>query len=285
MIHYIENEYLTLGVKSFGCEMTSLKSKETGYEFLWQGNAEIWSGQAPILFPIIGRLIDDRYTFSGKQYTMEKHGFARRNEWEFLGKDENSMSFRLSSSDKTLAMYPFTFNLTVTFTLEGKTLKVKHEVENLSKETMYFSIGAHPAFNCNIGDKITFSENEKLQTEKIDLVKSLRLPGKFDFPQEDGTITITKDIFCEDALILSRFNSRFVTLHSDNNTRKIKFNLGGAPYLGIWAKPGASYVCIEPWFGVNDSTEKKDDFSKKDAINALEKDKSFIFQWSAEFTE
>lgn len=285
MIHYIENEYLTLGVKSFGCEITSIVSKETGYEFMWQGNPDIWLGQAPILFPIIGRLIDDKYTLDGKEYTLEKHGFARRNEWEYIGSVGTSMSFRLTHNEKTLAMYPFSFELIVSYTLQGRTLKVCHKVINKNDSTMYFSLGAHPAFNCEIGDKLTFSENEKLMTEKIDLVHSLRLPGRFPIDQNENTVTITEDIFKEDALILSDFRSEYVTLHSDSNQRKIKFTFGGAPYLGIWAKPGAPYVCIEPWYGVNDSTEKKADFSQKDAINALTKGETFIFEWTAEFTE
>lgn len=285
MTHSIENEHLKLSVKSFGCEITSIKSKNTEYEFMWQGNPQIWSGQAPILFPIIGRLIDDKYIFDGKEYTMEKHGFARRNEWEFITGDKNSMTFRLTDNENTRTMYPFSFELRVTFTLDENTLKVKHEVENKTDGTMYFSLGAHPAFNCEIGNKLTFSKNEELKTEKIDLVRSLRLPGKFSFPQDNGTITITKDIFNEDALILSSFESDSLTLHSDNNSRKIKFTFGNAPYLGIWAKPGASYVCIEPWYGVNDSLEKKDDFSKKDAINALGKNETFVFEWTAKFSE
>lgn len=285
MIHYIENDFLKVGVKSFGCELTSIISKETGFEFMWQGNPDIWSGQSPILFPIIGRLIDDKYTLDGKEYNMEKHGFARRNEWKFLDSDSTSMSFSLSENEKTLAMYPFSFDLIVTFTLDGRTLKVEHKVLNKNSGTMYFSLGAHPAFNCKIGDKLTFSKNEKLETEKIDLIRSLRLEGKYPVPQQEDTIIITEDIFNEDALILSGFESEYVTLHSDSNDRKIKFNLGGAPYLGIWAKPGAPYVCIEPWHGVNDSTKMKEDFSKKDAIVALPGKESFIFTWTAEFYE
>ena len=285
MIHYIENDFLKVGVKSFGCELTSIASKETGYEFMWQGNPEIWSGQSPILFPIIGRLIDDKFSLDGTEYTLEKHGFARRFEWEFLGSEGASMSFSLKENEKTLTMYPFSFEVIVTFTLENKMLKVEHKVINKNKGTMYFSLGAHPAFNCEIGDKLTFNVEESFLTEKIDLVRSLRLPEKIPVEQDGATITITNDIFNEDAHILSNFKSEYVTLHSDNNSRKIKFTLGGAPYLGIWAKPGAPYVCIEPWCGVNDSTEKKADFSQKDGIVALPEGDSFIFEWTAEFTE
>lgn len=285
MIYSIENKFLKVCVKSFGCEITSIQSKETGFEYLWQGNPEIWSGQAPILFPIIGRLIDDKYTLDGQEYEMEKHGFARRNEWRFLDSDGTSMSFVLTENEKTLKNYPFCFELIVRYTLEDKILKVSHDVINKSNKKMYFSLGAHPAFNCAIGDKLVFDQKETLNTVKIDLEKSLRLPDEIPVLNNETDIIITEDIFNEDALILSEVKSDCLTLKSDKHNRKVKFNIGNAPYLGIWAKPGAPYVCIEPWFGVNDSQVKKADFSEKDAINTLEPDNVFNFTWTAEFSE
>lgn len=285
MVHYIENEHLKIGVKEFGCELTSVKSKKTGFEYLWQGDEKIWAGQSPILFPIVGRLIDDKYTLDGKEYEMPKHGFARKLKWEFLEANETSMKFILSDSEETLKIYPYHFDLVVTFTLEGNKLKVSHDVINKNEGVLLFSLGAHPAFNCEIGDKLVFSEKETLSTVKIDLVNSLRLPETFPVLNDETDIVITKDVFNEDALIFSGMKSDFVTLKSDNHSRTIKFNLGSAPWLGIWAKPGAPYVCIEPWWGVNDSQIKKDDFSEKDGINAVSAGESCCFTWTAEFSE
>ena len=285
MIHYIENDNLIVGVKEFGCEIASIKSKKTGYEFMWQGNPDIWGGQAPILFPIVGRLIDDKYTLDGKEYEMPKHGFARKMPWSFLGAEGDSMSFSLKDTAETRDIYPYEFDLVVTYTLDSNTLKVSHTIINHTDKTMYFSIGAHPAFNCAIGDVLSFDENETLYTEKIDLVKSLRLPDKTLVLDNEKDIVITKNIFNEDALILSGIKSDNITLNLNAEGKKIRFCLGKAPYLGIWAKPGAPYVCIEPWYGVNDSQEKKADFSQKDAINAVKADDTFDFIWSAQFTE
>ena len=285
MIRYIENDSLIVGVKDFGCEIATIKSKKTGYEFMWQGNPDIWGGQAPILFPIVGRLIDDKYTLSGTDYEMPKHGFARKMPWEFIGADGASMSFRLSDTAETRTIYPFEFDLTVTYTLDGNTLKVSHDIYNKADNVMYFSIGAHPAFNCAIGDVLTFDSDETLYTEKIDLVKSLRLPDKTLVLNNEKNIVITEDIFNEDALILSKIKSKNITLNISEGNRKIVFNLGGAPYLGIWAKPGAPYVCIEPWYGVNDSQKKKADISQKDAINTVNAKETFNFTWKAEFAE
>lgn len=283
MVHYIENEYFRVGVKEAGCELTSIYSKKASFEYLWQGDESIWYGQAPILFPIVGRLIEDKYTLGGAEYEMPKHGFARKMNWEFLENTGKEMKFILRNTDDTYKIYPFAFDLMVTYTLSEKRLTVSHDIINKSADTMYFSLGAHPAFNCNIGDKLVFDEKETLETEKIDLVNSLRLPDTYPVLNNETDLVITEDIFKEDALILKGVKSECVTLESGGRT--VRFNLGNAPYLGIWAKPGAPYVCIEPWYGVNDSQTKKDDFSQKDAINALSAGEKFNFTWWAEFSE
>lgn len=281
MIYYIENEELKVGVKSMGCELTSIYAKKEEKEYLWQGDTSVWYGQSPILFPIVGRLIDDRYTLDGVEYEMPKHGFARKTEWNLLEQDEDSMSFILSESEATLKIYPYHFDLIVSFRLDGRKLEVTHTVVNKNKKTMYFSLGAHPGFNCAMGDTLVFDENETLATEKIDLEKSLRLPETFPVLDNEKTITITEHIFDEDALILHGIKSQHITLNRAG-VPAVKFDMGNSPYLGIWAKPAAPYVCIEPWFGVNDSQEKKADFSQKDAINALPAQEIFTCGWTAE---
>ena len=281
MIHYIENEFLKIGVKEYGCELTSVYSKVNNCEYLWQGDPAYWSGQSPILFPIVGRLIDDKYRLDGKEYEMPKHGFARKMDWFFEGDDSSSMTFRLSETEETLAIYPYCFDVIVKFTLDGNKLIVSHDIVNKNDKVMYASLGAHPAFNCEIGDKLVFDLPETLETEKIDLVRSLRMPETIPVLNNETDIVITNDIFNEDALILHGIKSENITLVSDNHSRKVKFNLGNAPYLGIWAKPGAPYVCIEPWCGVNDSYDKKEDFSQKDGINAVNVGETYNFTWYA----
>ncbi|MBQ8029236.1 MAG: aldose 1-epimerase family protein [Clostridia bacterium] len=282
MRHSIENEHLKITVKEFGCELSSIYSKKTGFEYLWQGDEKIWSGQSPVLFPIVGRLLNDEYSFDGKTYKMAKHGFARRSEWEFLSSDENSMTFCLMDSEETRKSYPFSFEFYITFKLEENKLFVLHEIRNTGKEKMFFSLGAHPAFNCQIGDKLIFEKAETLDTFKIDLERSLLLSETVSVLKNETDLVITKDIFNEDALIFEGVKSEFVTLNT--NGHSVRFNLGKAPYLGIWAKPGAPYVCIEPWLGLNDSPVKKDDFSQKTGINCLLAGEKFSYCWSAEMT-
>ena len=282
MIHYIENDFIRLGVKEQGCEIAGIFSKKDSTERLWQGDKSIWYGQAPILFPVIGRLLEDKYILNGKEYDMPKHGFARNLPWKLKEKSDTQMSFILTQNEETLKLYPYFFSLVVTYTLDGDTLIVRHSVKNESDSTMYFSLGAHPAFNCEIGDRLVFSEKETLDSMKIDLEKSLLLPETKPVLKNETDLVITKDVFNEDALIFEGVKSEYVTLKSDNHSRQIRFSLGGAPYLGIWAKPGAPYVCIEPWYGVNDTPERVADLSLKRGINALNAGKEFIFTWTAQ---
>ncbi|MBQ6863387.1 MAG: aldose 1-epimerase family protein [Clostridia bacterium] len=284
-IHYIENEFLRVGVKEHGAELSSVVSKKTGYEYIWQGDTNVWYGQSPILFPIVGRLIEDKYTLNGTEYTMPKHGFARKSDFTLLSKDSDSMTFILSENSATKAVYPYDFDLIVSFTVEENNLRVSHDVVNKNDDVMYFSLGAHPGFNCQMGDILRFEKKETLQTEKIDLVYSLRLPEKLPVLNDETDIVITEDIFNEDALILSGIQSDKITLCSPAHDRTVAFDLGHAPYLGIWAKPGAPYVCIEPWCGVNDSTEKVADFSQKEGIQSVAADDVFNFTWKASFSE
>lgn len=285
MLHTVENERLRICVNEHGAELMNVTDRRTGYEYLWQGDPAVWTGRSPILFPIVGRLLNDAYRLNGETYTLAKHGFARKSDWELLCKNGNSLTFRLRENEETLKSYPYAFDLTVSFTLQGNALTVLHTVQNKNADTMYFSLGAHPGFNCEIGDSLVFDEAETLSTEKIDLVRSLRLPEPVPVLRDANEIVITKDIFNEDALIFKGVRSSHLTLFAHGGKQKIRFLLAGSPYLGIWAKPGAPYVCIEPWWGVNDDARERADISQKDEIRALPAGAAFSCAWSAEFSD
>ena len=283
MIYYAENENFTLGVKEMGAELTSLKSKNTGFEFIWNGNTDIWYGQSPILFPIIGRLLDDKYRLNGEEYTMPKHGIVRKKPFKLIDKTDNSLKFIQSDDENSLKEYPYHFDLIVEFKITDNGLSVTHTVVNKNDCVMYYSFGAHPAFNCEIGDYLEFSEKEELLTERIDH-DSILIEEKFPVNIDGNKLTITKNLFDDDALILSGYKSKTISLKSNNHNRVVKFNFD-SPLLGIWAKPGAPYVCIEPWWGVNDNYDKKDDLSQKRGIMALTPLEEKSFNWNIEICE
>lgn len=278
MFYKIENEYLTCEINDMGAELHSLKSKENGKEYVWYGKTEIWYGQAPILFPVIGQLVDDQYRYNGKQYSMPKHGLARKLPFTLKECKGNKAVFTLESDENTLAKYPFEFVLDVIFELDGYTLKNTFNVYNKSDRKMYFSLGAHPGFNCKVGDVLEFEEPETVCTERIDHT-NLLIDKKYPLLDNEKEIVITKEIFEPDALIISGLKSKKVRLKGEN---EIEFTFGDCPVLGIWAKPGAPYVCIEPWYGINDSHEIKNDISEKREIRSLEVGEKFDYTWKAE---
>lgn len=283
MIYNIENKDFSLSVKEMGAELNSFKSKKTGFEFIWGGNTDIWYGQSPILFPIIGRLLDDKYRLNDKEYTMPKHGIVRKKPFKLIDKTENSLKFIQSDDEESLKEYPYHFDLIVEFKITDNGLSVTHTVVNKNDCIMYYSFGAHPAFNCEIGDYLEFSENEKLLTERIDH-DSILIEEKFPVNIDGNKLIITENLFDDDALILSGYKSQAISLKSNNHNRVVKFNFD-SPLLGIWAKPGAPYVCIEPWWGVNDNYDKKDDLSQKRGIMALNPNEEKSFNWNIEICE
>lgn len=278
MYYKIENEFLTCEIDDMGAQLHSLISKENGKEYIWQGNPDIWYGQSPVLFPVIGQLINDKYFYNGVEYTMPKHGIARRYVFNVKECDGAKAVFGLESNEKTLEAYPFDFEYILTFELKGKALVNTMTVVNKTKGDMYFSVGAHPGFNCKVGDIIEFEQEETLATERIDK-ESLIIPEKFPFMENEKSFVITKEIFEPDALILSDIKSEKLRIKGDN---EVEFTFGKCPFLGIWAKPGAPYVCIEPWYGVNDGREVKKDISEKRGIQHLAEGETFDFSWTAE---
>lgn len=283
MIYNAENENFTLAVKEMGAELNSLKSKKSGIEYIWCGDDNIWYGQSPILFPIIGRLLDDKYTLNSKEYTMAKHGIVRKKPFKLVESTKDSLTFMQTDDAESLESYPYHFELKVEFKLTESGLKVTHTVTNKDEKEMYYSFGAHPAFNCEIGDYIEFSDDCELSTERIDL-ESILIDEKFPVKMEDKKIKLTKTLFDNDALILSNFKSKNLKIKSNKHNRVISFDFD-SPFLGIWAKPNAPYVCIEPWWGVNDDYNKKPDFSQKRGIMALEPLKSKSFSWEVSVCE
>lgn len=283
MVYSAENSKFTLAVKEMGAELNSLKSKATGIEYIWNGNTDIWYGQSPILFPIIGRLLDDKYTLNGKEYSMDKHGIVRKKPFTLVEKTEDSLTFVQTDDDESITKYPYKFELKVKFQLTEKGLRVTHTVKNNNDSVMYYSFGAHPAFNCQIGDYLEFNKDTSLETERIDH-ESILIDEKFPVEMDGNKVVLTKDLFVDDALILSSFDSDSISIKSNSHDRIIKFDFD-SPFLGIWAKPNAPYVCLEPWWGVNDSYNKVSDFSEKRGIMALEPDSSKEFTWEVSICE
>jgi galactose mutarotase-like enzyme len=275
----LKNEFLTVGLNPFGAELTSI-TDTAGREYIWQGNPAVWNGHAPVLFPIAGRLLSDSYEFGGETYYLQKHGFARKNAFAIYHQEETEATFTFAATDETKRVYPFDFLLTVDFSLRGKTLIATHTVRNLGKTDMYFSLGAHPAFNIEIGDQVVFSEKEDFTTHlfnELGLAEGTKCIGK-----DTDTVTITEHIFDGDALFFENLKSTGATIVSQKDGEILKMTYGKAPLLGLWAKPGAPYVCIEPWHGFCDTMNVSGKLEEKPHIQKLGASESFTLEYTVE---
>ena len=179
MIYTLENQHLKISLSNHGGELHSIKGKKDNTEFLWSGDEAYWKYHAPILFPIVGKVFNGKYTVDGKTYELPQHGLARVRDFEMIEQTKNSISFELKYSEDTLKVYPFKFSLIIKYTLNDINLSIDYIVKNLDNKEMYFSIGAHPAFMCPIEndkfDDYYFEFNEKENASIMQLVG----PGYF----------------------------------------------------------------------------------------------------------
>ncbi|GHU75546.1 galactose mutarotase [Clostridia bacterium] len=290
MIHTIENDVLAVKINEFGAELYSITSKIDGTEFLWNGDERFWTGRAPILFPIVGKVKDGVYIHEDKSYKLDGHGFARRSAFELVKNDKTSAIFRLGYSEFTLKTYPFKFNFEVRFSLEDNILKTTYAVENLDASEMYFSVGGHPAFNCPIrkGEEFTdyyieFSENETAGTRVINEIGMLA-DETTPFLNDENIVKLSHELFENGALVLSSFESDSVTLKSTKSSVSIRMNFANFPFLGIWTKPDTPFICLEPWYGLPDSPRFEGDLKDKKGILTLAPSKQFECAYEVVFS-
>jgi galactose mutarotase-like enzyme len=262
-----------------------LKSKKI--EYLWNGNPEYWNRHAPVLFPIVGKLIDNEYFYNEKTFHLGQHGFARDYEFKVIEQSETSITFELKSNMQTLENYPFEFVLHIKYTLLENQVKTEYFVLNPShSEDLYFSIGAHPAFNCPFEENQQRSEYQLIfdndQTpESLDKDAGIALNKTYPIFKEKGFLTVSDDIFDKDALIFAPNPFSEVTfMHQPTQKKYLKIKFQNFPFLGIWSSKKSSkispFVCIEPWHGIADFSNHTKEFTQKKGIIKLSP--SMIFE-------
>ncbi|WP_434036599.1 aldose 1-epimerase family protein [Formosa sp. 4Alg 33] len=282
-MYTLQNEILKIAVKQSGAELCAIDAVNNSNTFMWNADPEIWANFAPNLFPIIGALKDNTMTFEGGKYNMTKHGFIRNNTAIKLEEQaDNTLSFSLHYSEDTLKQYPFKFKFTIAFELLENTIKVTHIVENLDDTILYFSVGGHPAFKCPIYKNedyndyyLEFEQKETAESYALNMDSGLVTDTSFPVISNGNKIPLHYDLFNEDALIFKDLKSRKVALKSKVNGNILTVDYPEFPYLGVWAKPNADYVCIEPWLGVADHENHNQDFKTKEGIQTLDSKQTF----------
>lgn len=275
MIAVAATDTVQICAESRGAELLSLKHRRDGVERLWKGDPAFWGRRAPILFPIVGRLAENRYLFGGKEYALSQHGFARDREFKLIESSPARLLYRLSSDDETLRLYPFPFDLLVGYRLERSRLEVHHRVTNTGPSPMWFSIGGHPGFACPLKKDESFEEYELVFEEKETLprhfLQSGLLTGESAPLLEDSDrLPLSWSLFERDAIVLQGLRSKWVELRNRSGRVRLSVHFEGWPYLGIWTRPGAPFVCIEPWQGLADRAGAPGLLEEKEGIVSLE---------------
>ncbi len=278
MIHEIGNDKIRIKVKSLGAELSSLQSAD-GHEYLWQGSENSWTGQSPVLFPVIGGLTNNSYTWQGKRYAMASHGFARKMNWQLLESESTTdcLVFELTDNEDSRAQYPFAFRLRLTYALRDNGFFLGYTVENTGDDVLPFSIGGHPAFCCPMENGYSFTDYQLRFEAPEDTRRYLKgdlLTGETEpFRLENGVLPLDYETFSDCAIILREFASRTITLEGGSNAHSVNVDFEGFPDLGIWTHMNAKgpFICIEPWFGVDSTVgvSGDEDFATKSGMNQL----------------
>ena len=252
----LKNEQLSVEIESFGAELKSVKSREDNREYMWCADEKYWKRTSPVLFPLVGSLKGHSYEYDGEIFPMSQHGFARDKEFTMIFRNEDKAVFQLKSDADTLKAYPFDFTLEIGYELSGNSLTVMWKVINEEEEKeMYFSIGAHPAFNCPMyGEESMTGYGMKLNA-KSDVLYSringdgLMLNSKSELKLHDGLAVFTEDFFDEGVYIIEDYQASEVSLVDTEGKPYVTVSFD-APLFGIWTPGGdAPFVCIEPWYG------------------------------------
>ena len=274
MIITISNPTLSATINTLGAELITLVKNNKNY--IWTVDETYWNKTSPILFPIVGRLKNDSYTFNGKTYQLPRHGFARNMEFSFDKKSDSQVIFELNESEETKTNYPFDFKLLIAYTLMENELVIEYFVRNQSDEVLPFSIGAHPAFA--ISDKF---ENYSLQFNAADTFETHHLEnesfnGKTTLVEtKNNAISLNYNLFEKDALVFKQLKSNEVVLKNKDKSI-LKVNFDHFPYLGIWTKENAPFLCIEPWCGIADAINHNGNLEDKEGMIHLPVGEDFL---------
>lgn len=278
----LENGKLCVEINELGAEAARIYDKERDTEVLWEADAKYWKRHAPVLFPNVGKTYHNTVKIDGTQYPTSQHGFARDNEFRCIESGKTKASFLFASNEETKEVYPFDFELLITYTLEDKNLKVEWEVRNTGDEDMYFTIGGHPAFRFAESDEVKsdyllrFPGKESLEYVLINPAEAAVDPDKvYTLELQNECCQVTEEMFEKDALIFDNGQITEVWLCRKDGTPYAGMKCEGFPNFGIWSVKDAPFVCLEPWMGRCDNVGFDGELSEKPNVNHAAPGESF----------
>ena len=278
----ISNSEISATFNSLGAELISLQLLETNKEYIWEGDAFFWGKHSPVLFPIVGTLKNNYYYYNDKKYELLRHGFARTSDFELIQQSNTHVVYSLKSSNEIKKVFPFDFELQISYVLTGATITIGYTVINNDEVAIPFSIGGHPAFALPQNFEnytLQFTEQETLECFKLehDLVSK----HSFEIKLLNKQLPLQYEMFRGDALIFKKTQSKEITI-LENNKSLLKVSFHDFKNLGIWTKLNSPFICIEPWMGYSDTNFSSGNIFEKEGIQILEKDKSYKCAFSIE---
>lgn len=242
---------MSASISPLGAELWTLRDA-AGQDLLWNGDPAFWTGRAPVLFPVVGNLRDGKYRLGDRFYSLPRHGFARAQRFAVAEQSRSHAVFRLEANEATRAVYPFAFRLDLIFAISGARLSMTGEATNLGQEPMPIGFGFHPAFRWPLpfgepraAHQIAFDEDEPEPIRRLG-ADGLVDPAPVPTPIAARVLTLDDGLFTNDAIIMTAPRSRSLVYGAPAGP-KLRITFEDFPQLGIWSKPGAGYVCIEPW--------------------------------------
>lgn len=273
---------LTAIINHSGAELISLKNNHNQREYIWEGHPDFWAKQAPVLFPIVGTLKNNCYTYKHKKYTLARHGFARDHDFKIIHQTDNAVIFSLQANEETLKSYPFDFELQIGYSLDHMQLTISYKIINKASVVLPFSIGGHPAFALRESFScyaLEFKNDTTLLSYPLenDLIsdKTIRIPTK------NNQLQLNYDLFDNDALIFKKLQSKKITI-LENQNPMLHFRFDDFPHFGIWTKRNAPFICLEPWLGYSDATDSSGELIKKEALQFIKPNCHFDCAFSIE---
>ena len=279
----LENEFLCVEIAEMGAEVTRIYDKTEDNEILWEGNPVYWKRHSPVLFPNVGKTYKNRVLINGTQYPTSQHGFARDNVFTCIEAANEKASFMFRSSEETKELYPFDFELHINYKLNKKELTVEWQVKNCGDETMYFTIGGHPAFRFAKPEEtkadyvLKVPGKEKLEYVLIDISCGCANVDEVHTLQlSEETYPLSDELFAKDALVVDNGQIEEAWLCHKDGTPYVGVRSAGFPNYGIWSVEGAPFVCLEPWMGRCDNVGFNAELSEKPNVNKVEAGEKFI---------
>jgi galactose mutarotase-like enzyme len=267
---HIASDELRAEIDPLGAQLSVLQDR-SGRDLQWNGDPSVWAGRAPLLFPIVGELAGGQYRLGGKSFPLSRHGFARRRPFTVDEATASGVSLRLSDDAETLAVYPFRFDLNVRFSIAGPTLSTTVTIHNPGSIALPASFGFHPAFRWPLpyGEArathfLEFDVPEGAPVRRLDAQGLLRAESQ-PTPVVGRRLRLEDALFAEDVLIFDRLQSESLTYGAEHGPR-LRVSFTDTPLLGLWTKPRAGFICIEPWHGIADPAGFTGDFHAKPGV-------------------